>query len=408
MAETNDMPTLGHGPRLHRRHVLGLGAAVAFAPFIPKMASAAVFGDPRLIVVVLRGGLDGLAMLPPIGDPDYAAARRVYLDKRTGTPPLPLDGLFALDSNMKTLADLYRRGEALFVDAVAIPYRTRSHFDGQDVLESGMRGPGHTQSGWLARATTALRRAEVSRPRRGLAVGALEPLIMRGAEGTLSWAPSTLPELAPQSTAAIAEAFRDADPEIAAALLSAIETDRLAGRERLRLPKRIGEAPSFLDVVGGSARLMAAPDGPRIAAISSGGWDTHANGLHVHDLLSTLDAAIAQIRDELTSHWRETAVLVVTEFGRTVAVNGTAGTDHGTATVATLVGGAVKGGRVIADWPGLAPKALYEGRDLMPTRSLWSVVKGVLSDFLAIDTATIEGHILPESSDIRPLTGLFG
>jgi uncharacterized protein (DUF1501 family) len=168
----------------------------------------------------------------------------------------------------------------------------------------------------------------------------------------------------------------------------------------------------FAEAAGTAAKFLAQPDGPRVGALALDGWDTHYNeGIaqgRLAQLLGALDAALAAIKTGMGPAWRETVVAVVTEFGRTARINGTEGTDHGTATVALLAGGALKGGRVLADWPGLKGSALHENRDLKPTTDLRAVLKGVLKDHLRADDRALAENVFPGSSNVRPMRGLVG
>ena len=270
---------------------------------------------------------------------------------------------------------------------MATSYRERSHFDGQDVLESGFAGPGRVQSGWLNRALEALPRGE--RVTSGLAVGPTTPLILRGAAPTVG--------LGAGRAAAGRRRHRDAaDRSLQPARSGAgarrwppgLQLDKAAQGDDMKPKPGTNGAAAMRLVARGAAKLMAADDGPRIAALAFDGWDTHANegGAvgRLAQLLGGLDGALAEFESGLGARWRDTVVVVATEFGRTARINGTEGTDHGTGTIALLVGGAVKGGRVISDWPGLKPANLYQGRDLAPTTDLRAVFKGVLHDHLGI------------------------
>src|SRR5438309_1168559 len=284
-------------PATTRRALLLGGASFAAWAYLPKFARAADGRDPRLIVVILRGALDGLSTVAPVGDPDYAGLHgSIALTADGAHPAIMLDSFFALHPAMPEFARMYRDTHAAVIHAVATPYRDRSHFDGQDVLESGYAGPGRVQSGWLNRALEALPRGE--RVSSGLAVGRL--------------------------------AF----------------------------------------------------------------------------LLGGLDGALAEFESGLGDRWRDTVVVVATEFGRTARINGTDGTDHGTGTIALLAGGAVKGGRVISDWPGLKLANLYEGRDLKPTTDLRSVIKGVLQGQFGLSDRALAETVFPDSASARPMKGL--
>jgi uncharacterized protein (DUF1501 family) len=391
-----------------RRHLLLGGVSFAAWAYLPKFARAADGRDPRLIVVILRGALDGLATVAPIGDPDYAGLHgSIALTADGAHPAVMLDGFFALHPAMPEFARMYRARQAAVVHAVATPYRDRSHFDGQDVLESGYAGPGRVQSGWLNRALEALPRGE--RVTSGLAVGPTTPLVLRGNAPTVGWAPAALPQADEDTAMRLVELYRHRDPALAAALSQGLQLDKAASGDDMKAT-RGNAAAQMRQVARGAAKLMAADDGPRIAALAFDGWDTHANEGgpvgRLAFLLGGLDGALAEFESGLAAHWRDSVVVVVTEFGRTARINGTDGTDHGTGTVALLAGGAVKGGRVIADWPGLKLASLYEGRDLKPTTDLRSVIKGVLQDQFGLSERVLAETVFPDSAAARPMKGL--
>jgi uncharacterized protein (DUF1501 family) len=393
-----------------RRALLLGGASFAAWAYLPKFARATEARDPRLVVVILRGALDGLATVAPIGDPDYAALHgSIALTSGGQHPAVMLDSFFGLHPSMPEFARLYANKQAAVIHAVSTPYRDRSHFDGQDVLESGYAGPGRVQSGWLNRALEALPRGE--RVASALAVGPTTPLVLRGAAPTVGWAPAALPQAADDTAMRLVELYRHRDPALATALSQGLQLEKAAAGNDMK-PQPGGNAVSAMrNVARGAAKLMAADDGPRIAALAFDGWDTHANegGLvgRLALLLSGLDGAFAEFESGLGEHWRDTAIVVATEFGRTAHINGTEGTDHGTGTIALLAGGAIKGGRVISDWPGLKPANLYQARDLAPTTDLRTVIKGVLADHLGINERVLAQTVFPDSAAARPMKGLI-
>ncbi|TMJ61274.1 MAG: DUF1501 domain-containing protein [Alphaproteobacteria bacterium] len=394
-----------------RRALLLGGASFAAWAYLPKFARATDGRDPRLIVVILRGALDGLATVAPLGDPDYAALHgSIALTPNGPHAATMLDSFFALHPAMPEFARMYRQQHAAVIHAVATPYRDRSHFDGQDVLESGFAGPGRVQSGWLNRALEALPRGE--RVMSALAIGPTAPLVLRGAAPTVGWAPVALPQADDDTASRLIELYRHRDPALATALSQGLQLEKTAHGEQIK-PKPGGNNAGAMRLVArGAAKLMVADDGPRIAALAFDGWDTHANEGgpigRLALLLSGLDGALAEFENGLGERWRDTVVVVATEFGRTARINGTEGTDHGTGTVALLAGGAVKGGRVISDWPGLKPASLHEGRDLAPTTDLRAVLKGVLRDHLGIAERVLAETVFPESASVKPIKGLVG
>jgi uncharacterized protein (DUF1501 family) len=402
--------------------LVGSGALFAWA-YTPKLARAEG-RDPRLLVIVLRGALDGLAMVAPTGDPDWVGLRGDRALVLDGKPPaLPLDSFFALNPAMPNLHRLYRAQQATIVHATATPYRERSHFDGQDVLESGLSKPTPTDSGWLNRALSSLAAEGRVNPRgsRAFAVGPVTPLVVRGPAPVMSWVPQRLLPASDDTQMRLLDLYRHTDEKLARALEGRRDLATLARDGGMSPTPPAGEpGPATMarvreyvaNTAGAAAKYLAQPDGPRVGAAGFVGWDTHINegaaDGQLATLLGALDEAIAAIEKAMGDAWSETVVAIITEFGRTARINGTDGTDHGTATVAVLVGGALRGGRVIADWPGLKPADLHEGRDLKPTIDLRAVLKGVLKDHLRVDERALAATIFPGSDDVKSMTGLFG
>ena len=400
-------------PSLTRRRLLGTAGALFGWSFLPRLALAAGARDTRFVVVVLRGALDGLSAVAPLGDPAYAGLRGPIALTRDGEhSALPLDGFFAVHPAMPNFARMYHAGAACVVHAVATGYRERSHFDAQDVLESGQPGPGQIASGWLNRLAASLVAADRLPPPGAkaslLGVGAVPPLVVRGTAPVYGWAPPVIGFASDETARRVLALYGARDPELAARLQKGLEADRIAGAAAHAPGAR--PDPYMRTVAEGAARILAAEDGPRLAALAFEGWDTHADegGAtgRLAKLLGQLDEALAAFETGLGPRWRDTVVLVVTEFGRTAQVNGTVGTDHGTATTALLAGGAVKGGRVVADWPGLGPSALYEGRDLKPTLDLRSVVMGVAQDLYDVSPAALGRTVFPGAEALKPYRGL--
>jgi len=405
-----------HAPS-RREMLLASGTLFAWA-YLPKLAYAEG-RDPRFLAIILRGALDGLAAVAPVGDPGWVALRGDNALTLEGkTPALKLNDFFALNPAMSNLHRLFLAKEAAIVHACATPYRERSHFDGQDVLESGLARPTVRESGWLNRALASLAPGGRVNPAgsRAFAVGPVTPLVVRGPAPVLPWSPQRILPASEDTVARLLDLYRHSDAKFAAALE---EHSRLAAIELKGEMDQKPGAPTpgpaqvrayFADVAGTAAKFLAQADGPRVAALALDGWDTHnnegiANG-RLAQLLGALDGALAAIETNMGPAWRETVVALVTEFGRTARINGTEGTDHGTATVALIAGGALKGGRVIADWPGLKAADLYENRDLKPTTDLRAVLKGLLRDHLRADERALAQNVFPGSADVKPMAGL--
>jgi uncharacterized protein (DUF1501 family) len=399
-------------PTPSRRALLSAGGSLFAWACLPRFARAADSRDPRLVVMVLRGAMDGLSAVAPIGDPDYASLHGDLALRLDGDhAALPLDSFFALNPAMPNFAKLYGARQALAIHASATNYRERSHFDGQDVLESGMPGPGRVESGWLNRAMGQLPKGDHVATR-GLAVGATPPLVLRGPALILGWTPSGLPAASDDLTARLLNLYDHSDPALAASLRAGLDADRLAMKQGMDSLKPGGDvALAMRKAAEGAARLINADDGPRIAAMAFDGWDTHANegGAtgRLAQLLGGLDGAIAAFQTELGPRWNDTTIVAITEFGRTVHINGTVGTDHGVGTVAFLAGGAIAGGRVIADWPGLKTADLYEGRDLKPTTDLRAVLKGLLADQFGLSPRVLAETVFPDTGAVKPMAGLI-
>lgn len=378
------------------------------ATLLPRVPFAAAKSDARFVLVILRGALDGLGAVPAYGDGNYASKRGQLA---ITSPTQKLDGLFALHPSLSHLYARYQQKELVVFHAVASPYRERSHFDGQDLLENGMSQLKGERDGWLNRALPALPASKArSTDKFALALAQNVPLVLRGDAAVNSWAPSRLPNADADTLERIADLYAT-DEYFSSRLQSALAADGIAGEGMNAMQGKRDPLNGFTAVTSAAGKFLAAADGPRVAVIEVGGWDTHANqGAEQGQLanrLRSLDQGLEGLRTSLGAAWKDTAMLVVTEFGRTVAVNGTRGTDHGTATCAFLLGGAVQGGRVLADWPGLATANLYQQRDLKPTRDLRSVFKGVLAEHLGAAEGDLETKVFPESRNARALGDLI-
>ncbi len=393
-------------PALTRRSAL-LGLTAAFTLGRASLALASAATDRRFVVVILRGALDGLAAVTPYGDPNLAAWRADIALPQPGNPNglLDLGGFYGLHPALAGLHGLYKSNELLPVHAVAGPYRSRSHFEAQDYMEYG--SDHRMTSGWLNRVVGALP-AGGAKTDLALAVGTSLPLLLRGPASVGSWLPQNLGRPEPDLYARIS-ALAAADPILGRAMSDGLRergfsTAVLASAEPADKAANKNAFPALATAAG---QLLAAPDGPRIAALEIGGWDTHvAQSNRLAAPLRQLDGGLVGLKAGLGDAWAKTVVLVMTEFGRTVRSNGTKGTDHGTGTVAFVLGGAIAGGLVRADWPGLAQGRLFENRDLQPTADLRSVAKGILARHLRLDAAALE-LVFPASQAAPPMSGLM-
>ena len=415
-----------------RRHALATAAGFGLSlDFLARQAFAASEGGlarRKLIFVICRGGMDGLSVSPPVGDPGYADLRQsiAITDKA-----LKLDGTFALHPALAATHAMARAGEARIVPAVATPDRARSHFEAQDVLESGAAVVYGTTSGWLNRAVGALSR---QRKVEAISIGATAPLVLRGPTPVSSWSPGGVVDGEARLPTLLQDLYRD-DPVLGPAFARGLATESMAqiamtGLAAPAAPGATAEQPTMMTgpvpaslqayqrqgqdaarKLGATvAGFMRESGGPQVAAISLDGFDTHANQGAATGQLATrlayLDAVLDGIHTGLGPDWKDTVVVVATEFGRTARVNGTAGTDHGTASTALLLGGALKGSGIVGDWPTLKTAALFENRDLAPTLDMRGLFKGVLSDHLGVERAALDSTVFPDSGAVRPVSGL--
>jgi len=396
---------------ISRRDLLRNAGLSAVATFVPSLSFAKADTDARLVLVILRGAVDGLALVAPYGEGQYRSLRGELAIASPGDAKglKKLDGTFGLHPSMVNTHKLFSEDQALVLHAVASPYRERSHFDGQDVLENGALVAGGLRDGWLNRAIAPLGGGVGNES--AIAMSQNTPLVLRGANSVTSWAPSQLPDASDDTLRRIAALYEN-DEFFSTRLAQALDAQRIAGEMTGMENKRRGnQAAQVKALMRSTARFLTANNGPRIAVVEAGGWDTHANQGAASGSLANkfkgLDDALGELHKGMGATWSDTVVVVATEFGRTVKVNGTRGTDHGTATAALMLGGAIDGGRVIAKWPGLSSRDLYEGRDLYPTMDLRSVFKGILAQHLGISESHIETAVFPDSGSAPLLDGLI-
>lgn len=398
-------------PLMTRRAALIAGGAA----FLSGSAGALTFskqaGDRKFVLVILRGAMDGLAAAAPYGDAHYRALRGKLALAAPGESGgvLPLTEGFGLHPNLTFLHAQWTSDALAILPACASPYRERSHFDGQDVLETGAAEVFGASDGWLGRALTALPSGAA---REAVAISSALPLVLRGSSSATSWAPSFAPSASDDTLNRLMDLYAG-DAMLGPALASAIETNAIAsasGMDSMDGKGRRAGPGAYKGLAEAAGRLLSAEGGPAAAVLSFDGWDTHANQGAANGQLALrlagLDAALRALKDGLGPHWSQTVVAVVTEFGRTVAENGTGGTDHGTGSTAFLLGGAVSGGKFAGDWPGLAPKALFQGRDVAPATDLRSVFMTVLQDHWGLERGLMTRTVFPDAGALRAIEGL--
>lgn len=379
-----------------RKFIIGGAAGALSLGFAPRMAFAQAATNKLFVFIIQRGAADGLSTLAPVGDPAFVGIRGALAEDFGGSAAHKIDPMFALHPSLGGLAKFYQAKQALFAHAIASPYRDRSHFDGQNVLESGGNRAYARKDGWMNRMLGLL----PSENARAIAVAATVPMALRGTREVASYAPSNLPDASDDLLQRVAMLYQG-DAQLHGIWEQATATRLLAG-------DLAGDNGRNAAATGAlAARLMMPDNGARIAMIETGGWDTHAGQrARIGAQLRGLDAMVGALQSGLGDAWGQTMVLVATEFGRTVAVNGTGGTDHGTGASAMLVGGAVKGGRILSDWPGLGQAALYEGRDLKPTMGLDVFIASAVAAHYGLDPARAMTALFPDSPEAQAIEGL--
>ncbi|WP_157216018.1 DUF1501 domain-containing protein [Flavisphingomonas formosensis] len=380
---------------VNRRQILyaGLtGGALLLA--VPSLLPAHPPGDRRLIFIIQRGALDGLQAVPPVGDPDFGGMRGV-LGEVAGVQKL--DSMFGLHPSLAGVGKIYAQKQALFVHAVASPYRDRSHFDGQNVLESGGLQPFDMDNGWLNR----LMGLESGLNAVSLSAGV--PLALAGPNTVASFEPAPVGRINQPLLDKVSALYAD-DAQLHPLWEEAVDTRKLAYDIQQGEPKTATQAERLARLTTG---FLKAPNGPRIAMIETQQWDTHTQQIsRLKNQLSQFDLLLTGLQAGLGDMWKNTLVIAATEFGRTVSINGTGGTDHGTGSVAMLFGGTVAGGRVVADWPGLKRAQQQDGRDLKPTTDLHAVISGAVADHFGLPPSKVAQTLFPERS-VTPLRDLI-
>jgi uncharacterized protein (DUF1501 family) len=391
-----------------RRFLQASGAALSLY-HLPVHARTQ--SNKRFVWVMLRGAMDGISALVPYGDPNYEKLRgNLAIPAPAGIDTgLKLDGFFALHPSLPTFADLFAEGQLIAFPSVASAYRERSHFDGQNLMENGGIRPYGQRDGWLNRALQLMDGG------RGLAVGPSVPTVMQGDLEVESWSPSVLPSPDEDIYLRLGDLY--SNDELLSGKLDSLMRTR---EEVMSMGMDGGDMEgggrsnglrAFTTMVDAATKLLSADNGPQVATLELGGWDTHSGQGNVNGRLANqlrgLNNGIEALKNGLGDKWTDTTLVVMTEFGRTMKTNGTGGTDHGTGSAAFVAGGAINGGRVVGDWPGLAERDLYEGRDLRPTLDNRAILKALLAEQFDLNEAQLAELVFPNSKEVDILQGLI-
>ena len=367
---------------------------------LPVVNFAQVKQNGRFVFILLRGGFDGLAALVPYGDPDYRALRGSFAYNPSDL--ITLDDTFGLAPGLSPLRAIWDANQLAVVHAMAIPHRTRSHFDGQAVLETGLDRPAGSADGWLNRLLQVM-----SGTRSGIAIAAGMPLSLTGSYQVETWSPTQLGAVDDAFLERLAVLYRS-DAALQNRFEAALQQQELVGEEPMARgnARRGGITP----LMQAAAKILRQERGPNIAAMEFSGWDTHANqglaGGALDRLLGQLAEGLAAFRNDMGTAWQNTTVVVMTEFGRTARPNGTRGTDHGTAGAGFVLGPRLAKSTIVTDWPGLSSSALFEGRDLKPTLDTRAVLKTAIAGAFDLTPAQLD-RVFPNSSAARAVSGLM-
>lgn len=384
-----------------RRFLHGLTTAACSAAAHPMLSTvtfagsdSATLGDHRLVVVILRGAMDGLDLVRPHGDALYAG----YRPTLSTSQGIDLNGYFSMNPDLSGLMPLWNKGEIAFAQAVSTPYRNqRSHFDGQDILEAGTGldvPDAAVRDGWLNRMLQTLPGLT---SQTAYAVGGEAMPLLRGAAPVSDWMPDLTLDLSAQSRLLLDHIYHD-DPLFRDAAAEAMlltdslsqTTDNMAGA--VSDNRRLADTDRLVDF---ATERLAGPT--RIAAFSLSGWDTHKRQSGTISLqMRKLERVVTRLSTGLGPQvWGKTVVLAMTEFGRTVRENGSLGTDHGTGGAMLMAGGAIRGGRVMGQWPGLAEADLLDGRDLMPTSDVRAWAAWAMRGLYGMPRDVLESAVFP-------------
>ena len=377
-----------------RTFIRGMCAGGVATFTAPTLSLATVPGSGKLVFVLLRGGLDGLSAVVPYGDRDYRDVRGAMAFKKADLEVL--NDHFGLAPGLHPLKQLWDQGELAVVHAMAIPYRTRSHFDGQAILEAGLDAPRGSSDGWLNRLLQVM-----EGKRSGIAVAAGLPLSLSGAHPVKTWSPANLGVVDDGYLDRLHVLYRH-DPRLLDRFEAALQMPEVG----MMGTSRSGGRQQIESILGVTARFLREPDGPNLAAVEFSGWDTHANQGQLDRLLGQLARGILTFKSQVGSTWDQTTIVVMTEFGRTARPNGTGGTDHGTAGAGFIIGPNLSRSRVLSDWPGLANKALYENRDLRPTLDTRTVLKAAVAGCFDLNRNQLN-RIFPGADHLKGLPDLM-
>jgi uncharacterized protein (DUF1501 family) len=371
--------------KISRRDFLkGTATSLFLAGFnLPALATSS--RKKNLVVIMLRGGMDGLCAVPVIGDKNFEKRRKSILIENT----IKLNSDFALHPKLIGFNKCWNENTGSIVHATSIPYKQRSHFEGQNLMESGGKVPYQEKTGWVGRA---MKLANLQGD--GLALSLPMPLLLRGIPKNNNYFP-TWGRLPRKDTLDLLKSvYADSSED---ELLQMMDFIKKRKDEQMMGGTGGGDRQKNKNLARQAAKYLRKSDGPRVAVFEVNGFDTHAaqggvDGTHTECLVE-MDEIINNLRDNLQEAYKDTVILTVTEFGRTIKQNGGNGTEHGYGTAIFMAGGLLKKSQVHTDWPGLKRKEMYEGRDLNATIDARSVYASAMSTVFDLDFKRIQKDV---------------
>ena len=376
---------------MKRREFIKFSASLTLAGVTSWANSAQPAQAKRLLVIMLRGGMDGLAAIPPFADPDIGSLRTELLPSNL----LPGNQFFGIHPALPTFAECMDTGQATAIHATGFRYTGRSHFEGQDIMQSGVLKPYASASGWLGRAMRA------AQSKGGVAISIPMPLILRGDAVSETQYPSWM-QAPPKATYELVTQLWSQVPELKPYALRLLDSDKI----RLAsdgTPEPNQQRRTAFSLAKEAAQKMQLPGGPVVGVLDLNGFDTHAGQGAAEGLNATklkqIDDAIRGYREGIGAKWAQSLVITVTEFGRTASINGTLGSDHGWGSCILAAGGLVKTRGIVSQWPGLKKSQLFEGRDLKVTVDAMAVYADALQSVFGLPPELIQKEVFSYAKD---------
>ena len=365
--------------RISRRGFLKGSLATLFLAGTGLPVYSSTKAKKNLVVIMLRGGMDALCAVPVVGDKNFEKRRKQLILDDT----IKLNSDFSLHPVLDNFHDLWKENKGAIVHATNIPYTERSHFDGQNLMESGGKVPYKVKTGWLGRGMKA-----AGLKQEGLALALPMPLILRGVPQNNNYFPTKGKLPTDKVLSLLKDVYKERSEDELIGMLEIIKS---------RPKERSYAADDLYSLANEAGTLLKKPDGPRVAVFEVGGFDTHAAQGGVHgthsDCLKEMDLVFGTLKKRLKEEFDNTLIVTLTEFGRTIKQNSGLGTEHGYGSAIFMGGGLLKKNQVYTDWPGLKSKELFQGRDLNSTIDARSVYASAMSTVFDIDFKRVQKEV---------------